>query len=105
MTIIRMRYRFAGGHIHVRVFTAKSRTATFAKAGDLIFTESEWPTVRLALESRQIEVLRDDEDAPSPPRLSRPSRLILLLWLLVAVSWLLWRGPLLFSFVVSGGGS
>ena len=43
--IIRIRYRKLGGHIHCRVFTAKAKNMTFAKVGNLIFSEEEWPTV------------------------------------------------------------
>lgn len=84
---MRIRYHFLGGHIHCRVFTSRTRDQTFAKAGDLIFTESEWPSVRSLLESRRIEILRDDEDPPPVPRLSKFKRLIAML------------------LVVSGGGS
>lgn len=47
--IIRIRYEQAGGHIHCTVFTAKERNQTFARAGNLVFNEEEWPKVQEAM--------------------------------------------------------
>ena len=44
--IIRIRYRLLGGHVHCRVFTGKAKNMTFAKVGDLIFSQDEWDDVR-----------------------------------------------------------
>ena len=59
--VIRIRYKQLGGHIHCRVFTAKAKNMTFAKVGDLIFSESEWDNVRDMLQSA-IEFLPDQLD-------------------------------------------
>jgi hypothetical protein len=55
----RLRYQLLGGHVHCRLFTAPRREGTFAKAGDLVFSVREWPTVRTALEL-VIEILPED---------------------------------------------
>lgn len=49
--ILRMRYVKRGGHYHCRLFTAKARNMTFARCGELVFSEAEWNDVRDALAS------------------------------------------------------
>ena len=62
--MMRLRYRQLGGHIHCRVFTAKAPHLTFAKVGDLIFDEREWPEVRKLL--RACEFIEEDRDGLAP---------------------------------------
>jgi hypothetical protein len=64
MTLIRIRFRQLGGHVHCRVFTAPGPDRTFAKNGDLIFDERKWPDVREKL-SRVCELL--PEVTADPP--------------------------------------
>ena len=61
MTEIRLRYRKEGGHYHCRLFTARGKNLTYAKCGDLVFDEQEWPEVLTSLECGGIEVLQDGE--------------------------------------------
>lgn len=49
--VIRIRYQKLGGHYYCRVFTAKAKNMTFAKSGDLVFSEAEWNDVRDVLHS------------------------------------------------------
>lgn len=49
--IIRIYYRQLGGHVHCRVFTGVAKNMTFAKSGDLVFSEGEWDAVRNVLNS------------------------------------------------------
>jgi hypothetical protein len=49
--VIRIRYQKEGGHIHCRVFTAPVANQTFAKCGDVVFDEREWPEVLRTLGS------------------------------------------------------
>ncbi len=49
--IIRFRYKKLGGHYHVRVFTSKAMNMTFARCGELTFSEEEWNDVRNQLHS------------------------------------------------------
>lgn len=49
--VIRIWYRRLGGHIHCRVFTATAKNMTFAKVGNLIFSEAEWDAIRNQLQS------------------------------------------------------
>lgn len=53
---LRIRYQLLGGHVHCRVFSAKSHELTHAKNGDLVFNVSEWPEAHTKL-SRIAEVL------------------------------------------------
>ena len=46
MTYIRIRWQKRGGHYHCRVFTSQNYNGTFAKNGELVFDEHEWPEVR-----------------------------------------------------------
>lgn len=41
---LKYKWRKLGGHVHVRVFTGVPGF-TYAKAGDLVFDEKEWPTM------------------------------------------------------------
>ena len=59
--IMRWYWRRLGGHIHVRVFTGVAKNLTFAKCGDLVFDEREWPRVQTILTSA-IEFIH--EEAP-----------------------------------------
>lgn len=56
--VIRLRYKQLGGHVHCRLFTAREVRQTFAKCGDLVFDELEWPVVKARFESIG-EVLED----------------------------------------------
>jgi hypothetical protein len=42
MKNFRVRYHQEGGHVHVRVFSAKARHKTHAKLGDLCYDADEW---------------------------------------------------------------
>ena len=46
MSVVRVRYRKLGGHYHCRVFTAKLPNQTYAKNGDLVFSEQEFEDVQ-----------------------------------------------------------
>ena len=48
-TVMRVRFEKGGGHYHCRVFTAPRPGVTFAKNGDLVFDEREWPDIPLLL--------------------------------------------------------
>ena len=48
-TLMRVRFEKRGGHYHCRVFTAPRPGVTFAKNGDLVFDEAEWPDVPLLM--------------------------------------------------------
>lgn len=48
-TVMRVRFEKLGGHYHCRVFTAKQTGQTFAKNGDLVFDEAEWPDIPLLM--------------------------------------------------------
>lgn len=58
MTYIRIRWKKLGGHIHCRVFTSQTYDGTFAKNGDLVFDEQEWPEVKYKL-SLAVEFIED----------------------------------------------
>lgn len=47
--VLRYRWELLGAHIHVRVFVAPAREATFALAGTLVFDADTWPAVLAAL--------------------------------------------------------
>ncbi len=49
--IIRFRFQKLGGHYHVRVFTGKAKNMTFARCGELVFSEDEWNDIRNQLNS------------------------------------------------------
>lgn len=59
--IMRVRWKKFGGHVHTRVFTAPGQGLTFAKCGDLIFTEEEWPEAKRVFEEGSAEVLEDED--------------------------------------------
>ena len=63
MTFVRVRWVKEGGHIHCRVFSSQTAGGTFAKNGDLVFDEREWPEVRAMLSS-QFELIEDFERSP-----------------------------------------
>lgn len=46
MTIIKIKFTRLGGHYHCRLFTARGVSYTFAKCGELVFSEEEFPEVR-----------------------------------------------------------
>ena len=48
-TVMRVRFEKQGGHYHCRVFTAKRIGQTFAKNGELVFDEAEWPDIPLLM--------------------------------------------------------
>lgn len=57
--VMRLRFRSLGSHVHCRLFTARAAGQTFAKCGDLVFNELEWPRVKAAL-SLVMEVLDEE---------------------------------------------
>ena len=63
MSVMRIRYKKLGGHIHCRVFTAPWPDQTFAKVGELVFDEREWPDVRDMLRTAQL--VKEDQPDPS----------------------------------------
>ena len=54
---MRIRWTKLGRHIHCRVFTAKTADGTFAKCGELVFDEEEWPEIARLF--RNAEFLED----------------------------------------------
>lgn len=46
MIYIRIRWKKLGAHYHCRVFTSQNLNGTFARNGELVFDEREWPEVR-----------------------------------------------------------
>lgn len=42
---LRLYYQTLGGHVHVRVFSGKSKELTHGKNGDLVFSVEEWPVM------------------------------------------------------------
>lgn len=59
--VIRIYFKQLGGHVHCRVFTAKSRDHTFGKCGDLVLSEEEWPAFQaLMARSKQVELILED---------------------------------------------
>lgn len=59
--VMRLRYKQFGGHVHCRLFTAPAVGQTYAKCGDLVFSEEEWNDVHVLFECGGAEVLREDE--------------------------------------------
>ena len=55
---MRIYYKRVGAHIHCRVFTN-------GKNGDLVFSETEWPTVFARLQT--IATVLHEERAPEAP--------------------------------------
>lgn len=49
MTVFRIRHERRGGHIHMRLFSAKQPNMTFAKLGDLCCAEGEFLDLQLAM--------------------------------------------------------
>ena len=58
MTYIRIRWQKLGGHIHCRMFTTQTKDGTFAKNGEVVFDEREWPEVKAKL-SGAVEFVAD----------------------------------------------
>jgi len=61
-TVMRVRFEKRGGHYHCRVFTAKRVGLTFAKNGELVFDEAEWPDIPLLMRGADFV-----EEAPEWP--------------------------------------
>ena len=57
---LRIRFKKLGGHVHCRVFTAKTADGTFAKNGELVFDEQEWQDIQRLL--RNAEFFPDKEE-------------------------------------------
>lgn len=62
MTLIRVRVEKLGGHYHCAFFTAPGPDLTFAKNGDLVFDEREWPEVRFKLRTAGCELIERKEE-------------------------------------------
>lgn len=58
---IRLRYRVAGAHVHVRLFSAPATATTYAHNGDLVFGVDQWEHVRAAGERAGFEFVPEDE--------------------------------------------
>jgi hypothetical protein len=54
----RVRYKEAGGHVHLRVFSRRTGQETWAKCGDLTISASEVHSFRQAFS--KAEFLRED---------------------------------------------
>lgn len=65
MKLLRLRYKQLGGHTHVRVFIGMPGQ-TFAKAGDLTFSNDEWEDIQ--------RLLRNAEILPEETQIQRLSR-------------------------------
>jgi hypothetical protein len=64
VTYIRIRWKKQGGHYHCRLFTTQNYHGTFAKCGELVFDEREWPDIVDALEKRPtIELIEDAHES------------------------------------------
>lgn len=61
-TVMRVRFEKGGGHYHCRVFTAPRPGVTFAKNGDLVFDEAEWPDIPLLM--RGAEFIEEASEWP-----------------------------------------
>ena len=61
MTYIRIRWEKLGGHYHCRLFTSQMADGTYAKCGDLVFDEREWPEVRDKLSRCEFKPEAKDE--------------------------------------------
>lgn len=61
-TVMRVRFEKHGGHYHCRVFTAKQMGQAFAKNGDLVFDEAEWPDIPLLM--RGAELVEEASEGP-----------------------------------------
>lgn len=48
---LRLYFLTLGGHVHVRVFSGKSKELTHGKNGDLVFSVEEWPAMYAKLTS------------------------------------------------------
>lgn len=63
MKHLRLRYRQAGGHTHVRVFCGEAGF-TLAKCGDLTFRNEEWDEIQKLLRNAEI-IPEADTQVPS----------------------------------------
>lgn len=61
MVIMLVRHQQLGGHIHCRVFTRNGVSSTWQKAGNLVFTEQEWPEIKYTFQHGGAEVIPEDE--------------------------------------------
>jgi len=57
---MRVRYKKMGGHYHCRVFTADDWQFTFAKCGELVFSEKEWEEIKEIMNGAQFVDDRPD---------------------------------------------
>lgn len=53
--VFKIKYKQLGGHIHMRVFSAKQHNHTYAKLGDLCCAEEEFAELRAAMSSVDFE--------------------------------------------------
>lgn len=60
--IIRVRYKQLGGHVHCRVFTAIGPDRTFAKCGELTFSNDEWEGVIRIWSDQDCQFVEDAHD-------------------------------------------
>lgn len=51
--VFRIRYKHAGGHVHMRVFSAQQPNMTFAKLGDLCCSEEEFADLQVVMSGVQ----------------------------------------------------
>lgn len=63
---MRMRWIRSGGHVHVRVFTRPAAGVTFAKNGELVFSQEEWAERHRLF--RNVEFLHEGEPEMSSGR-------------------------------------
>lgn len=67
MTILRIRFRQLGGHVHCRVFVGKTFDGTFQKAGEFVLDAgAEWEDFvdmmrRASTGANPIQVKHEDE--------------------------------------------
>ena len=57
-----------GGHVHCRLFTSKAQNQTFAKCGDLVFSEDEWQEVRKKLAANGVVEFLEEENQEKDER-------------------------------------
>lgn len=62
MTVLRILFKKLGGHYNCHVFTAKAAGQAFAKNGDLVFDEREWPDIRRAMRNPEFIAAPGDEE-------------------------------------------
>lgn len=59
MSVFRIRHEKRGGHVHMRVFSARSPNMTYAKLGDLCCSQEEFEDLQRAMSG--VEFRKDDE--------------------------------------------